>query len=217
MRMKESGTMKNRIKILIVEDQDLIAQMFETMIGTNGEYHLAGRVKNADLAPVFCSKGGVDLVLMDVYTELGASGLDAAAVIKRDHPEIKIIIVTSMPEVSFQKRAREAGVESFWYKDGSELKLIDVIRHTLNGKSVYPLNTPRVKVGEVYSTDFTEKELSVLREIVRGSTNAEIAEVLCLSPATVKSYVNELMSKTGFRTRTALAVRARESGCVLAD
>ena len=48
--MKVRGAMKNKTGILIVEDQELIAQMFETMIGTNGEYHLAGRVKNADLA-----------------------------------------------------------------------------------------------------------------------------------------------------------------------
>ena len=203
--------------ILIVEDEELIAQMFESIIETTDEFRLAGRVKNAELAPVFCSKGGVDLILMDVYTELGASGLDAAAAIKQSYPGIKIIIVTSMPEVSFQKRAREAGVESFWYKAGSDMKLIDVIRRTLAGDSLYPYNTPRVKLGNIYSNDLTEKELNVLREVVRGSTNAEIAETLCLSPTTVKSYVTDLLSKTGFHTRTALAVKARESGCVLAD
>lgn len=208
---------KPAYRVLIVEDQELIAQMFETMIETSGEYRLAGRVKNADLAPAFCEKGDVDLILMDVYTELGASGLEAAGIIKQAHPEIRIIIVTSMPEVSFIRRAREAGVESFWYKEGSDMRLGDVIRYTMDGKSVYPFHTPRVKIGEAYSNELTEGELKVLREVVRGSTNAEIADTLGLSPATVKSYVEEMMSKTGYRTRTALAVKARETGIVLAD
>ncbi|MBQ6734208.1 MAG: response regulator transcription factor [Lachnospiraceae bacterium] len=203
--------------VLVVEDQDLIAQMFETMIASSGAYHLCGRVRNADLAPVWCLKGGIDLILMDVYTELGASGLEAAAMIKEEFPRIKIIVVTSMPEVSFLRRAREAGVESFWYKEGARASILDVMNRTMAGESVYPDRTPRIRFGEIFSDDLTERELDVLREIVRGSTNAEIAESLCLSAATVKSYVNEIMSKTGFRTRTGLAVKARELGIVIAE
>ncbi|MBR0164844.1 MAG: response regulator transcription factor [Lachnospiraceae bacterium] len=203
--------------VLVVEDQDLIAQMFETLIDASDAFHLCGRVKNADLAPAYCLKGGVDLILMDVCTELGASGLEAAARIKQESPDVKIIIVTSMPEVSFIRRARQACAESFWYKEGARTSILEVMHRTMEGESIYPDRAPGMPFGDIRSDLLTEREHDVLREIVRGSTNTEIAERLCISPSTVKSYINEIMSKTGFRTRTALAVRARELGIVIAD
>ncbi|MBR5968742.1 MAG: response regulator transcription factor [Lachnospiraceae bacterium] len=204
-------------RVLIVEDQELTAQLFESFIENHENYVHAGTVKNAELAPMYCVKGDIDLILMDVYTELGASGLEAAATIKKDYPQIKIVIVTSMPEVSYIRRAKEAGVESFWYKEAGEHQLIDVMNRTMEGASIYPDRTPRIQLGLATSYDLTERELEVLREIVRGDTNQEIADKLYLSVATVKDYVRSLMLKTGFRTRTELAVRARELGLVIPE
>ena len=68
MTAATKDTKKKTTGVLVVEDQDLIAQMFETIIGASEGYHLCGRVKNADLAPAYCLKGGVDLILMDVCT-----------------------------------------------------------------------------------------------------------------------------------------------------
>ena len=208
---------KNPVRVLIVEDQELTAQLFESFLHNSENYVHAGTVKNAELAPVYCAGGEVDMILMDVYTELGASGLEAATVIKKDYPGIKIIIVTSMPEVNYIKRAREGGVESFWYKEAGEHQLIDVMNRTIAGESVYPDKTPQIQLGLTTSYELTERELDVLRELVRGDTNQEIADKLFLSVATVKDYVKSLMTKTGFRTRTELAVRARELGLVIPE
>lgn len=208
--------MSEQKSVLVVEDEDLNAQMFEAIIEASGRYRLSGKVKNALLAPVYCHRG-IDLVLMDVWTELGESGLEAAAVIKREFPHVKVIIVTSMPEVSYIARARESGVESFWYKNGSQEKLVDVMDRTMAGEQVYPDKAPVQQIGQIKSHDLTARELDVLREVVRGDTNQEIAERLFLSVETVKSHIKEMMSKTGFHTRTELAVRARESGIVVPE
>lgn len=205
------------IRVLIVEDQDITAKLFEVHLAASGRYTPAGCVKNASLAPLFCEKGGVDLILMDVYTELGASGIEAASVIKEAHPEIKIIITTSLPEVSYIERARAAGIESFWYKEADAESLLSVCDRTVAGASVYPVETPVLELGLVKSNEFTARELEVLRELVRGLSNEEIAEKLFLSTTTVKGYVSNLMSKTGFKTRTELAVRAREIGLVIPE
>ena len=85
------------------------------------------------------------------------------------------------------------------------------------GESIYPDKTPDVKFGLIKSSDLTEKELVILRELTNGDTNAQIAEKLDISQYTVRDYIQIIMEKTGFRTRTELAVRARASGIVIAD
>ena len=87
----------------------------------------------------------------------------------------------------------------------------------MNGESVYPEASPELRLGLASSYDFTQRELEVLREITGGDTNQEIAESLHLSVATVKSHILNMLEKTGFRNRTELAVRARESGLVILD
>ena len=82
-------------RILIVEDQRLEKQYMESIIESDGRCTLAGTLSNAAAAEIFCQGHSVDLILMDICTENHENGLDAAAVIKRSSPEIKIVIVTS--------------------------------------------------------------------------------------------------------------------------
>ena len=154
---------------------------------------------------------------MDVMTDLGHNGLDAAEEIKKKFPKIKIIIITSMPEYSWLKRAKKIGVDSFWYKDGQRNSLLDIMRKTMEGKHIYPDETPVVRIGAATNHDFTERELDVLKELTTGDTNAEIAERLFISVATVKSHIQHLMEKTGFKTRTELVSEARGLGIVIKD
>lgn len=211
------GAKKKPARVLIVEDQDITAKLFESYLALSGRYVLAGSVRNADLAPVFCEKSSIDLILMDVYTELGTSGIEAAARIKKAHPEIKIIIITSLPEVSYISRARAAGIESFWYKEADGDALLLVCDRTMAGEQVWPVDSPVLTLGAAKSTEFTGRECDVLRELVRGSSNREIAAKLYLSDSTVKDHISSLMGKTGFKTRTELAVKARESGLVIPE
>lgn len=202
-------------KVLIVEDQVLVRKFIENALRDSDKYEASFSIKNADLADVYCQKNKIDLILMDVYTDLGASGLEAAARIKKQYPEIKIIVITSLPEFSFIKRAREIGVESFMYKEDEANSLISIMDRTMAGESVYPDKTPEVRIGLASSYDFSERELEVLRELTSGNTNEEIAAKLCISTATVKTHIANLMDKTGFKSRTELAIKARELGLVI--
>ena len=111
--------------------------------------------------------------------------------------------------------AKEAGIDSFWYKEPLENSLLSVLDRTMAGESVYPEDTPVLKVGEALSTEFTEGELKVLRELTGGDTDEEIANTLNFSIWTVRKYVKIMLEKTGFKSRTQLAVAARESGLVI--
>ncbi len=206
-----------KVRVLVVEDQTMPRQLFEMLIGTSEDFELAAAIDSAELADVYCLRNAVDLVLMDVITRGNRSGLDAAARIKRQTPQVKIIVVTSMPECSYIDRARSMGVESFWYKDASEESILELMRRTMAGESVYPAASPELFLGDASSREFTARELMVLREMTGGYTNTEIGEHLHMSVSSVKTHILNMLNKTGFRNRTELAVRARESGLVILE
>ena len=203
--------------VMVVEDQAMPQQLFELLIRSSGRYRLLYSIENAAMAEVYCLGHPVDLILMDVCTALGESGLEAAERIKRSYPQIKIIIVTSMPECSYIDRARAAGVESFWYKEFSPEGILEVMDRTMAGESVYPDAPPPLRVGAASSRDFTDRELQVLRELISGDPDEEIAARLGMSVWTVRSHIRHMLEKTGFDSRTRLAVVARETGLVIRD
>ena len=205
------------VNVLIVEDQDIPRELFEIYIKSSEQFHHLLSISNASAALSVCKEGNVDLILMDVMTELYRSGLDAAEEIKKQFPQIKIIIVTSMPEYSWISRAKEIGVDSFWYKDGQKSRILDVMERTMAGERIFPDETPLIRIGNATNHEFTERELDVLKELTTGDTNAEIAGRLFISVATVKSHILHLMEKTGFKTRTELVSEARGLGIVIKD
>lgn len=205
------------IRVLLVEDDPMARQLLEIYIDKSEHYELAGSVESALFAEAFCRAHGVDVILMDVCTAMNANGIDAAQNIKKHMPHIKIIIITSQPECSYIDRARTAGVDSFWYKSGTAEEIIAVMDRTLAGESIYPDNTPALRLGDALSEDFSERELEVLRLVVAGETDAAIAKALFISVATVKTHIQNMKNRTGFRNRTELAVKARESGLVICD
>lgn len=205
------------IRVLLVEDDPMARQLLEIYVDKSEEYELAGSVESALFAEVFCRTHPVDVILMDVCTAMNANGIDAARDIKKHLPKIKIIVITSQPECSYIDRARDAGVDSFWYKSSTAEEIITLMDRTIAGENVYPDNTPQLKLGDTWSERFSERELEVLRLVVAGETDAAIAEKLFISVATVKTHVQNMKNRTGFRNRTELAVRARESGLVIFD
>ena len=203
--------------VMIVEDDPMAQKLLEIFVSGNSSYQVVHTIESAAMAEFYCMTNEIDLILMDVCTAMNVSGLEAAEKIKSRCPHIKIIIITSQPECSFIDRARAAGVESFWYKTASAEEILTVMDRTMAGESIYPDTTPRLKLGDAASDQFSERELEVLRLVVAGETDAGIAEKLFISIRTVKQHIQTLRDKTGFRNRTELAVRARESGLVIND
>ena len=205
------------VRVLIVDDQMISRQLFFTVLSGSGRYLPVAALSSAGEAVAFCRRDPVDLVLMDVVMADGMNGLDAAREIRRIRPDIRIVVVTSMPEVSYIERAREIGADSFWYKEVLDQPILDVLDRTMAGEHIFPDATPTLTLGNARSVDLTPKELEVLREITTGATDQEIADKLEVSAATVRYHVKNLLQKTGYRSRTQLAVRARTEGLVIGD
>lgn len=195
-------------QVMIVEDQRMTRENMERTLADSGKYAHAASVNGADVALAVCKRQPVDLILMDVCTTGNKDGIEATAEIKKKYPDIKIIIVTSMVEVSFLKRAKAAGADSFWYKNTSPEMLIDVIDRTMDGESIFPDKTPSVKLGLADSTELTPREIEVLRLVCEGLEYSEIAENLNIAERTVKYHISNILSKTGFSNKTRLAIAA---------
>ena len=204
-----------KINVIIVDDQYMARQLFELYIKSSGRYQLAGTASSGQQALSLVQAVSADLILMDILMPDGETGLETAARIKAIRPWIRIIAVTSMAEASWLKRAREIGIESFWYKESSKETILEVMDCTMNGDSVYPDQPPKVKLGLSSNTEFTQRELEVLRLMTRGMSNSSIAGELGISENTVKSHIQHMLATTGYKNRTELAIEARIRGIVV--
>ena len=203
------------INVLIVEDSRVSREAFERQLAALPDFSVVAAIENAANAEIVCLSREIDLILMDICTADDESGLRAAEKIKQSHPHIRIIIMTSMPEQSFLKKARASGSDSFWYKESGDISLPEICERTLRGEFVWPDTMPAVKIGAVSSEDFTARELDVIRALAGGGRYEEIAAELHVSSNTIKYHVKNILQKTGFRTVTQLVAEVVDKRLIL--
>lgn len=203
------------INVLVVEDQRMAQENMEAIIKASDNYTLAGIIPNAADTELFCMRGGVDLILMDVCTARDENGIEACAVIKKKFPKIKVIVVTSMAEHTFLEKAKEARADSFWYKDASHGELITVMDRTMAGEHIFPDKTPEVKLGLITSYKLTHFELNVLRALMQSTSDEDAAAMLGCSKSNIRWHVSKILEKTGYRTRMELLIAIAQKNLII--
>jgi DNA-binding NarL/FixJ family response regulator len=192
------------IKILIVEDQAMLRESLEHVIGGQNDMEVAGSTDNAADAPELCRQLQPDLALMDVVTKNNSSGITYAARIRKEFPDIKIVIMTALPEITFAEEARKAGAHSFMDKNMGNDHLFHVIRKTMKGYSIYSEPSDRLS----FTTRFTEKEIAVIRFVCQGMARDEMAQKLDVSESMIKQHITSILNKTGFDSISKFAIYA---------
>ena len=200
-----------RVRVVVVDDQYMARGFFEGLVRMSERYALAASLCTAEQAVSWCLDHPADLVIMDVMMRTGMDGLTCARSIKANNPGVKIILATSMAEAEWIEKARQ----SFWFKEYSAVSLTEVMDRTMAGESVYPDSPPNPAFGAAVKADLTEREQAVLRELTRNGTNEEIARRLGVSVSTVRTHIQHMLEKTGFRNRVDLAVNAKTLGLVV--
>ena len=203
------------ITVLIVEDSAISKDFLERQLSLSPDYCILASIENAANAEIACMRSKIDLILMDICTADDESGLLAAEKIKRLYTKIRIIMMTSMPEYSFIEKARSCGCDGFWYKEASSISLLEICDRVMKGERIYPDHSPIIKIGLASSSEFTDRELAVIRELTGGGSYEEIAETLHMSTNTVKYHVKNILQKTGFRTTMRLVAEVVEKLLVL--
>jgi DNA-binding NarL/FixJ family response regulator len=195
---------KIMIKILIVEDQTLLLDTLKEVINLQPDMEVVGTTDDASLAPEMCQKLKPDLVLMDVMTKNDSNGITFAAQIRKEMPEIKIVIMTGLPEITFADKAKKAGAHSFVKKDSGKEYLLFVIHNTMQGNGIYPGQSD----SKPFVEQFTERELVVLRLICQGKSRNEVVSELAMSESLVKKIIATILKKTCFNSISKFAVYA---------
>ena len=200
------------IKVLIVDDHASMREALATALTGSGEFIVVGEVSNADYALDFCKRLQPDMVLMDVCTEDGASGLEAVEAIRKAYVDIKIIVMTAFDEITYIPRAKAAGANGFVYKSKSLNYFLEVVKEVLAGGSSFP--EPKTIPMPQGEAPLTDREMEVLRLMCRHMTNKDIARELFISENTVKYHKMNMLGKTGFSKAVDLAFYMISNGWI---
>jgi len=200
-------------KILIVEDQTMLRELLEQVIGRQEDMEVAGTTDDAAQAPELCRELRPDLVLMDVVTKNNESGITYTAQIRAEFPKIKVVIMTGFSEITFIEEARKAGAHSYVYKNSGYEHLFYVIRNTMQGNGIYPGPENHLSLD----AQFNDKELAVIRMVCKGKTRTEIVRELGMSEAVVKRLISAILEKTEFDNIMKFAVYAVSRGMIVPE
>ena len=202
--------------VLIVDDERNIRKAFAADVASAPDrYTLVDAIPGAASALPLCPSRKVDLVIMDINTANYENGIEVSARIKRRWPGIRIIVTTSYSDLRTLEQARAAGVDSFWFKDYSEIELLEVMDLTMAGGSWYPQEKPPVPLGDTVLSALTEQQLDVLYALPDCISTAAIAEQLNISENTVKFHIRNLCNLTGCRSKASLLGLAQQTKLVI--
>jgi DNA-binding NarL/FixJ family response regulator len=201
------------IKVFIVEDQPLMRDSLKHIISEQEDMEVTGTADDAAQAPELCRKLKPDLILMDVVTKNNSNGISFAAQIRRELPDIKTVVMTAFPDITFIDEARKAGVHSFIVKNAGLDHLLFVIRSTMKGHGIYP----GPAAGSPFAAKFSEKEIAVIRLVCQGKTREEMAKQLSISESSVGQQITSILDKSGFDSIMKFAVYAVSRGYIVPD
>ena len=201
------------IRIVVVDDQAVVRQGFVSLINTVPGMTVVAEGTNGRQAVELYRQHRPDVVLMDLrMPEMG--GVEAIAAIRREFPAARVIVLTTFDGDEDIYRSLQAGAQGYLLKDMFFDELEAAIRTVHTGGRRIPGVVAERLAERVGSSDLTGRELEVLELIVRGGSNKEIASALDISEATVKSHVNNILSKLGVSDRTQAATTAIQRGIV---
>lgn len=200
------------ISVMIVEDQAMLRESLTSTIDAQSDMHVIASIADAAQAPALSLEREPSVILMDVCTENDSSGIVAARRIKEQQPQVRIVIMTGMPEVTFVEQAKNAGVDSFVYKNVGISELLAVMRSTSTGYSTFPKAPESVFSG---TAALTAEEVQILRLVCEAKSRKEIAAELFMSEGTVKRRIGEILAKTGYDNILRLAVHAVAEGSIV--
>ena len=198
------------INTILVEDDLYIQKHFTERLNADGGFRILGVYRDAFEAEKHCDRT-VQLILMDVQTQHKHSGLAAAERIKKEFPNIKVVVVTSLVDPEVLTKAKMGAADSLWYKDHGTAELLDVVRRTLDGERVFPNASPPVEMEDTMSDSFSPRQLDILRWYIRGLTYQEIADKFGISKNGVRWNLDDMVAKGGFANREALVATAIEN------
>ncbi|MGC8550380.1 MAG: response regulator [Acidobacteriaceae bacterium] len=204
------------IRILVVDDHHIVRQGLVALLSTVSDFEVVAEAGDGTEAVELHRSLRPDVTIMDLrLPRMG--GVDAIVAIRAEAPQARFIVLTTFDGDEDIYRALQAGAKGYLLKGMNAGELTDAIRTVHAGRSRIPSVVAERLAERVSGTELTTRELEVLRLIVQGHSNKEIGNHLHISEATVKTHINNLLSKLGVSDRTQAATTALQRGLVHLD
>lgn len=208
--MTESKT----IRVLLVDDYAVVRSGLADFLFAYDDLELVGEASNGEAAVAMCEKVKPDVVLMDLVLK-GMDGAEATRAIRRTHPDIQVIALTSYKDDDLVQSVLQAGAIGYLLKNVTADELAKAIRSAKAGRPTLAPEAAKVLMDAATKPpalgfDLTPRELEVLALMTKGLSNPEIGERLVVSRSTIKHHVRAILSKLGASSRTeavALALK----------
>jgi two-component system NarL family response regulator len=203
----------NTIRIMVIDDQAVVRQGFVALINTVADMSVIAEGTNGQQAIELYRLHRPDITLMDLrMPQLG--GVEAITAIRKEFPDARLIVLTTFDGDEDIYRSLQAGAQGYLLKDMFFEELEEAIRKVHGGSRRIPTHVAERLAERMGSSDLTGREIEVLEQIVGGNSNKAIASRLNISEATVKSHINNILSKLGVSDRTQAATTALQRGLV---
>jgi DNA-binding NarL/FixJ family response regulator len=219
------------IKVLIVEDQEIIRQSLEIMLHNKAGIQIVGTAENGKQVARLVKKLLPDVILMDIRMP-EMDGVRCIEIIKEAFPKIKIIVLTTFDDDEYVFNALKNGASGYLLKGISVKELVEAIKIVYGGGALINPNIA-VKVFKFFSQmanadylvnvtqdvieDLSKNELRIIQFVGMGMSNKEITEKLKFSEGTIRNYISSILSKLSLRDRTQIAIYAVQSGLTMKE
>ncbi|MDQ1482450.1 MAG: hypothetical protein QOF35_526 [Actinomycetota bacterium] len=199
-------------RVVVVDDHALHRDGTRQILDAHPDLQVVGDASSGEIALALINELGPDVVLMDIRLP-GMNGIEVVRRITRDHPDVRVLMVSAYDDDEYVRGALEAGAAGYLSKTAPGKELVQAVRAVAGGASVLQsgLTARLLKAGrqpEPGVNDLSERELTVLNLLAEGRHNREIAAQLSISPRTVDRHCDNIYAKLGVGSRTEAVVRA---------
>jgi two-component system response regulator NreC len=200
----------DKIRLVLADDHTLLRDGIRALLADQPDMAVVGEAQDGRQAVQLTHELRPEIVLMDIGMPL-LNGLEATRQIKRDHPEIHVLVLTMHENEEYIREVLAAGASGYVLKQAAASELVAAIRAVHRGEAVLSPAITRVVIQDYLrseaaqpvtaSNELTSREREVLQLIAEGHTSKEIAEMLCLSVKTVQAHRTSLMQKLDLHDR----------------
>lgn len=201
------------IRILVVEDHHVVRQGLIALLKTVPDIEVVAEAGDGQRAVELFREHQPDITIMDLRLPK-LSGVEAITAIRREFPAARVIVLTTFDGDEDIYRALQAGAKGYLLKDMFGEELIEAIRTVHAGKQKIPPAVAQILAERMGGPNLTARELEVLQCIVGGKSNRDIGIELSITEATVKTHINNILSKLGVSDRTQATTSAIQRGIV---
>jgi DNA-binding NarL/FixJ family response regulator len=202
-----------RIRILIAEDHLIARVGVTTIVNMQPDMTVVAEAASGQQAVELFRKHLPDVTLLDLRMPV-MSGVEAAIAIRREHPEARLIALTTYGGDEDIRRALQAGVQAYLTKDVLHDDLLKAIRAVHAGETFLPPSVAASLAAQLPGSVLSAREMEVLSLIVGGLANKQIAYKLNIAEHTVKNHVKNILAKLGVADRTQAATAAIQRGII---